>query len=895
MAAGSVSEAADKLEAHLKNNRADSITFDLLSQCLARTSAWDRLLRVHADWQKNNPSLPYMGLTAYVREADALINTASPQKALALLESVSSRFSDMPAYWSAMGHVCRANHLHDREFDFYKKAYDQAPDNPRNISNFGLALANQGKLAEAIALFDKALSAHPLLANVYVNRAYAHKKKHDLPKAIADLKRALEITPLAAAAHYALGCAYIQNEDYECGWPHYEWNWHVSSMPKFRPTTDIPNWYGEDLTDKKLLVFVEQGIGDTLMCARYLPLLENRYKNIKISVICEKKLKTLLETSFPFLHSILIKEDLKNDDKIEADYMVAFGSLPSVFKTTIADVPAQVPYIKARSPKNYKDAQTRFVIGITWSSQSLDAGHKRSLPLSDLSFLKDVPGIKIIDLQYGDTVAEREENAKNGFSVLHDDSVDPYTDIEAHVSQIAACDLIISVDNTTVHAAGALGKPVWTLLPYDAYWRWHLGHLSTPWYPTMRLFRQGPERNFKSVLKAIEAGIKAVITGDESQLRPAVFQTRSKPQPRPPKSVLLLNDTSATYHWGCTATSEALQNEIKNKGYHLETSSYLELNGITVAPKTLGDFDSRLFASTMRFSDPTLISAIERADTVVINGEGTIHGTNPNALKLLYLAYAAKTFFGKKVHIINHACFPEDSVQLTNPSVLAYYLKGYRAADYVAVRDPISHKILESVGIKNTLAFDSLPLTAKKWASQTTRPERRKRIILAGSSNFSAQSANAYRAVLEDFKSEGYATDILIGAKIAKASEDKDFCDFIAGMAPGITITEASSMDEWFTHLASAALLVSGRFHYSIAAACLGTPFVAFEGNTPKLHALCEILGTKPPLSYTDPELTMKLRVATTKALRATPPSEKEIHEQTEKLCALALKNFEGL
>lgn len=893
---GRPDDAARLAEAQLAKDAQNEAMFDLFCEALARARRWQELLDADAAWQKKNTNAAGYGMHPLTRVADAHIATGNPQMALELAEAAKQKLAENPDFWPFMGHVCQANRLFDRALDCHAKAYKNAPEDHRFISNYGLALGNMGRLDEALALFDGALASNPLLANIYVNRASIHKKRHDLKKSITDLESALEITPLSAAAHYALGCAYIQNEDYARGWPHYEWNWHVSEMPKFRPTKQLPNWYGQNLASKSLLVYVEQGIGDTVMFARYLPVLDRLYANLALTVICERKLEGLLRNSFPFVKKFLVKEDLKTNDNIEADYMVAFGSLPCILKTEIANVPNEVPYLKNLNPRKYNSADTKLIIGITWSSNSLDAGYKRSLPLESYLFFKEMQGVKLVDLQYGDTSAERATAASKGLNLLHDDTVDPFTDMQAHIDQIAACDLVISADNTTVHAAGALGKPVWTLLPYDSYWRWHLDHESTPWYPTMRLFRQDSGRSFGPVLEKLAAEIQKLLDGDKKPLDAPTFKTRLHTNNETQKTVLLLNDTSATYHWGCTATSEALKSEIRKKGYEVESIGYLEVNGLSHPAPTLQEFDSPLYLSEFRYRDPTLFASLEKAEKLVINGEGTIHGTGPNALRLLYLAYAAKTFFGKPLHIINHACFPEDGAKVTDASILAYYLKGYRAADSVVVRDPISHKILNDIGIRNTLGFDSLPLTASKWIAENGKPKREKRIILAGSSNFSNRSANAYKAMLADFESDGFETEILIGAKVAKASEDAQFCSFMDAVAGNrAKVFEARSMDEWFERIASATLLVSGRFHYSIAASCVGTPFVAFEGNTPKLHALCELLGTNPPLSYTDPELVMKLRMAVAKALRDGPASTDDTTSRLEKLCALACKNFEAI
>jgi polysaccharide pyruvyl transferase WcaK-like protein len=371
---------------------------------------------------------------------------------------------------------------------------------------------------------------------------------------------------------------------------------------------------------------------------------------------------------------------------------------------------------------------------------------------------------------------------------------------------------------------------------------------------------------------------------------------RRLPSETAAKKAVLLNDTSTWYHWGCTATSAALKENIAARGYALESIAHLEVAQTPVDPPTLTQFDDRQFLSDYRYKNPSMFHTIASCDRLIINGEGTIHNLAPNAVRLLYLAYVAKTVFGKKVDIINHACFPEDSAKLTDPNVMAYYLKTYRVLDRVVVRDAISHQLLNALGIKNTLGFDSLPLTARKWIARHGLPARQKHVILAGSSLFSALSARAYEKNIKDLLDDGYRVSVLIGSAIHKAGEDKPFCDFVQALfGDRVDIIDAQSLDEWFTLLGGAALLVSGRFHYSIAAACFGTPFVAFEGNTPKLHALCDLLKEKEPLHYDATDLSAQMTVRITKALRAGPLPEKDRADRLDTLCGLAMKNYEEL
>jgi polysaccharide pyruvyl transferase WcaK-like protein len=441
--------------------------------------------------------------------------------------------------------------------------------------------------------------------------------------------------------------------------------------------------------------------------------------------------------------------------------------------------------------------------------------------------------------------------------------------------------------------AGALGVPVWTILPVTPLFRWGDKGPDTHWYPSMRLFRASQDRTLKDVVQEeIFPAFEKFIAEERDVAAP--HTTRPVKSVKKGKTCILLNDTSAWYHWGCTATSEALQRGIESKGYKFSRIRHQAVSQTSMPSPSLPDFDAPGYFMRWRYQNPSLIWEMAHTDIVMINGEGTIHRTAENALKLLYLAYAAKRHLGKQVHIVNHACFPEGNAELKDPAIQTLYKKAYEAADYVAVRDPVSHDILNSMGIRNTLAFDSLPLTVRDKYQPPGKRENR--VVLAGSSAFSTQGAIALQQFLLWVKTQNMEAEVLLGARRNPAIDDRAFTETLATIAPGqYKIHEAKSMEEWLDRIATASLLVSGRFHYTIAAACLGTPFVALEGNTPKMAALAETLGVDAPLSYADPKLHIRLIQRSSEALKAGAASEVDRQSLLNRLCGMAEKNFEGL
>ena len=768
-----------------------------------------------------------------------------------------------------------------RDFEKSFALYDGLEKKPDLCADYGWALTRAGQYKHAEEVLREGLRLNPEHLSCLNNLGSLCRDTGRTKEALEIYERAIDISPNHAEANYNYGITLIKAGFDDKGWHYHEWRWHTDKQAAVPP--DAPCWDGRaDLNGKILLIITDQGIGDVINFVRYAPLIKQRHPAAKIIIEVEDKLVSLLKHNYGDICEVRVR-----DNKNKYDLWTSFMALPGhfLYERTAS------PYLKAPAPKSHKNSNVQLIVGLSWCSANKDNGAVRSLELKDFTPLARHKNVKFIDLQYGDTTVEREKAQTAGLSVFHDDSIDSLKNIESFANQVAACDLVISIDNTTAHTAGALGIPVWTILPGASLFRWEETGEATHWYPSMRMFRT--KNNVEEALERIFDDFKKFAAGETTVLTspPLPVATRTPPK----KTCILLNDTSAWYHWGCTATSEALQSGIVAKGYKFIRGRHQAIAQTRIRPPALEDFDSLDYFMHWRHQNPSLIWEIEQADIVMINGEGTIHRAADNALKLLYLAYTAKMHMRKRVHIVNHACFPEGGAELRDPAIQALYKKAYSAVDYVAVRDPASRDLLKQMGVAAELAFDSLPLTVRD--SYGTPPaQREKRVIIAGSSAFSTQGAEALQQLLLWLKNQKMDAEVLLGARREPAADDRVFTETLNSIATGqYKIFEAKSMKEWLDRIATASLLVSGRFHYTIAAACLGTPFVALEGNTPKMTALSEALGQEQPLSYADPKLHIHLISRSTKALRAGPINEDSRRELLHHLCALAEKNFQGL
>ncbi|WP_188422703.1 polysaccharide pyruvyl transferase family protein [Oxalicibacterium solurbis] len=336
------------------------------------------------------------------------------------------------------------------------------------------------------------------------------------------------------------------------------------------------------------------------------------------------------------------------------------------------------------------------------------------------------------------------------------------------------------------------------------------------------------------------------------------------------KNALLLNDTSAWYHWGCTATSRGVGDALRDSGWNITPIPILETYGIKLSPTewsaqngtqaTETDvLDDDAYFAEFSVANPQWIRRFKETNAIIINGEGTLHGMKPHSSGLLYLAYIAKTRFGLPVSIINHSVYPQsDGTFEAQGRAESFYTKIYRVLDHIAVRETRSLENCKKMGCDATLAFDCMPLTLKRHFD-FSNTKRKNTLLLSGCVSFSDQMIKLYTDIIGYANRKGIEVEFLIGAADHFSLDDKAFVNQLSTCNIGKwRLIQATSLDSWFQTIAEASLLISGRFHHTIAALCLGTPFIVMESNTPKISGMLETLGCNPALSGFDPQFKGK-------------------------------------
>jgi tetratricopeptide (TPR) repeat protein len=387
----------------------------------------------------------------------------------------------------------------------------------------GATLARLGRYQDALAAFDEArrLAPNDLLIAIHRGLALQWCGRHD--QAFAEFDRAIAIKPDFAEAWVSKALLLMTLEDLPAGLPLFEWRWRMStrraSPSRAARVAARPVWLGEPgIGGKTLLIYLEQGLGDVIQFCRYAPLAAKAGARVIVEV---QPALTALMATLPGVSQVVSEQDNLPDH----DFCCPMMSLPLAFRTTVNTIPADVPYLHADAGLASEwSARLSGLhgrrIGLAWGagsrlgdSELVALEHRKTVPLNALAPLATVAGCEFVSLQLGPAAAQAASPPAG--MIVHDltAEIHDFADTAALMENL---DLVISVCTSTAHLAGALGKPVWLLNRFDTDWRWFLNRGDSPWYPTMRIFRQPQPGDWASVLRSVtEALCLFVGTGQD--------------------------------------------------------------------------------------------------------------------------------------------------------------------------------------------------------------------------------------------------------------------------------------------------------------------------------------------------------------------------------------------
>jgi tetratricopeptide (TPR) repeat protein len=426
----------------------------------------------------------------------------------------------------------------DGALKLYMRALELYPQFADAYNNIGVILRAQDKLPAAAASFRRALSIREPNSAVYSNLGNVLWQMLRFEEAAGAFKRALELEPTRPETLHNLGLLLHSMGDYpravECfdkslaskdgnvdvlwdrsltrlvmgdfdrGWPEYEIRWRLKHNPPRR--FPFPLWEGQENRTISLLVHHEQGLGDSIQFCRYLPMVAPRVGRLVFE--CQAELARLM-TCLPGIAEVIPS----GRQTPACDYHVPLINLPRFFGTNLDNMPAEIPYLQApqgvTAPTVHRPAGTKLAIGIVWAGKPSHNNDKnRSTALERFLCLADLPGVALYSLQKGLRTADIQTL---GAQALVTDIGSKLTDFAETTALLPQLDLIVAVDTAVVHLAGALGIPTFVLLPYTPDWRWLRGRDDTPWYPTLRLFRQPKPREWDSVFERVRSAVQALL------------------------------------------------------------------------------------------------------------------------------------------------------------------------------------------------------------------------------------------------------------------------------------------------------------------------------------------------------------------------------------------------
>ena len=487
----------DHAEAH--SNRADALHKlkrfeDALTSC-------ERALALKPDFA-----------AAHCHRANALRGLGRYEEALVSCDRALALQPNFAEAYCNRGNIMLDLYRFEDALASYDRTLALRPDFAEAHGNRAGALQNLRRYEEALASCDRALALRPDFAETHSNRGSALQELRRFDEALTSFDRAIEARPDFAEAHCNAALCLLLTGDLGRGFSRYEWRWQTDQLRSEQRNFPQPQWTGSDgVAGKTIFIHAEQGLGDTIQFCRYVPKVIERGARVIFEV--QKPLVDLMRTLGGGARIIA-----RGDALPGFDLHCPLLSLPAAFATQLATIPGETPYLRAVEAKSgvWRERlgeRSRPRIGLVWAGdprKQLPNAHRidlqRSMAFELLAPILDVQGCEFYSLQKGEQATAQLRNSPLRDRVI--DWSDDFPDFSDTAALIDNLDLVIAVDTSVAHLAGALGKPLWLLNRYNTCWRWLLGRDDSPWYPTAQLFRQDETRHWGGVIARVRDALR---------------------------------------------------------------------------------------------------------------------------------------------------------------------------------------------------------------------------------------------------------------------------------------------------------------------------------------------------------------------------------------------------
>jgi len=455
---------------------------------------------------------------AHLNLGDLLSEGGNHREAFLSYEIAVRLEPECAAAWCHLGVAQRACGDPEQAIASYRRALEHSPYLAAAHVNLGNVLRDIGRLEEAISAYQQGLTLAPDSAESHGNLGEAYREAGRPCDAVECQRRAVELQPDAPDAHYELARALLTIGDFENGWREYQW------LESKRSEHAAPRWDGSPLQGRSLRIGCREPLGTQLLFASILP--EVAAQRDSIVLECQPRLVSLFQRSFP---ELLVRElgpiigAAAVESRPTSDLHIPLGGLAAIFRRNLAEFPRRCGYLAAdrarrtawrqRLARLSDRAGRKLVVGISWQAGAApEERRKRKIPLDLWSPILATPGVTFVNLEHGDAKFEVPIGQSSNAAVLHTlPGLEPIRDVDGFAALVSELDLVISADNSAAQLAGALGVPVWTLLPVGADWRWLTARDDSPWFPSMRLFRQVQRGDWSPVVIAAADALRRAI------------------------------------------------------------------------------------------------------------------------------------------------------------------------------------------------------------------------------------------------------------------------------------------------------------------------------------------------------------------------------------------------
>ena len=411
-----------------------------------------------------------------------------------------------------LGNILQELKRYDEALASFNQAIAINADYPEIHFNRGNILQELKRFDEALASFNQAIKIKPDYAEAYYNRGTVFQELNYLDEALASFNQAIKIKPDYVEAHWNSSLCNLKKGNFKSGWEGYEWRWASSECNSKQLESNSLAWNYKK-TDKRLLVWSEQGVGDHIFFGSLLSELSENIPNLLVQI--DKRLIIIFSRSFPKIK--FYSKDIKVPES-DYDIQVPIGSLGRYLRNSEKYfVRSKNKFLisdqkRTQAIRHELSSSKKLICGISWDSKNSKLGAGKSLPLERLATIFNPETISLVNLQYGDVKEDIELlKSKTNIELIQYSSIDNFNDLDGLSSLIDACDFIVSISNVTIHLSSALGKESYLLLSHNADWRWMLDRRDSPWYPSVNLYRQKKIGYWDDTLDAVRCDLDKLL------------------------------------------------------------------------------------------------------------------------------------------------------------------------------------------------------------------------------------------------------------------------------------------------------------------------------------------------------------------------------------------------